>query len=127
MQNEKLALAISEVGWYRFTTMLEYKAQWYGKNVLCIGRFQPSSKLCSHCGTIFKELRLKDRSWTCQVCGTWQERDENAAKNIKTFGLRNRPSTVNVSQEALAYGLRSPLTQSDEWVVHGLILISSRR
>jgi putative transposase len=98
MQNEKLSLSIGEVGWYKFKTMLKYKAQWYGKNVLYIGRFQPSSKLCSNCETVFKELTLKDRSWTCQVCGSHHERDENAAKNIKTFGLRNRPSTVNVSQ-----------------------------
>ncbi|AYD46876.1 RNA-guided endonuclease TnpB family protein [Arachidicoccus soli] len=97
MQNEKIALAIGEVGWHKFKTMLEYKAEWYGKNILYIGRFQPSSKLCSHCGHIFKELSLKDRSWTCQSCGTHHERDENAALNIKTFGLRIKPSTVNVS------------------------------
>ncbi len=98
MQNGKVALAIGEVGWHKFKTMLEYKAEWYGKNILYIGRFQPSSKLCNTCGNIFKELSLKDRSWTCQSCGTHHERDENAAKNIKCFGLRNKPSTVNVSQ-----------------------------
>jgi putative transposase len=97
MQNEKLALSICEVGWHKFKTMLEYKAEWYGKNILYIGRFQPSSKLCNTCGNIFKELSLKDRSWTCLSCGTHHERDENAAKNIKNFGLRNKPSTVNVS------------------------------
>lgn len=97
MQNEKLALSIGEVGWHKFKTMLEYKAEWYGKNILYIGKFQPSSKLCSHCGHIFKELSLKDRSWTCQSCGTTHERDCNAAINIKNFGLRSRPSTVNVS------------------------------
>jgi putative transposase len=97
MQNGKLAFAIGEVGWHKFKTMLEYKAEWYGKNIQYIGRFEPSSKLCSHCGTIFKELSLKDRSWTCPSCGTHHERDENAAKNIKSFGLRNKPSTVNVS------------------------------
>ena len=97
MQNEKLALAIGEVSWQRFKTMLEYKAEWYGKNILYIGRFQPSSKLCSHCGKIFKELSLKDRSWTCQCCGTNHDRDVNAAYNIKNFGLRSKPSTVNVS------------------------------
>lgn len=96
MQNEKLALAIGEVGWHKFKTMLEYKADWYGKNILYIGRFQPSSKLCSHCGHIFKELSLKDRFWTCQSCGTHHERDANAANNIKNFGLRNQPATVNV-------------------------------
>ena len=54
MQNEKLALAIGEVGWHKFKTMLEYKAEWYGKNILYIGRFQPSSKLCNTCGHIFR-------------------------------------------------------------------------
>ena len=97
MQNEKLALAIGEVSWQKFKTMLEYKAEWYGKNILYIGRFQPSSKLCSHCGKIFKELSLKDRSWTCQSCGTNHDRDVNAAYNIKNFGLRTKSSTVNVS------------------------------
>lgn len=97
MQNEKLALAIGEVGWHKFKTMLEYKADWYGKNIQYIGRFEPSSKLCSSCGTIFKELSLKDRSWTCQSCGTHHERDVNAAKNIRTFGLRFKPATANVS------------------------------
>jgi putative transposase len=97
MQNGKLALAIGEVGWHKFKTMLEYKAEWYGKSILYTGRFQPSSKLCSHCGTIFKELSLKDRSWTCLSCGTHHQKDANAANNIKAFGLRNKPSTVNVS------------------------------
>jgi putative transposase len=104
MQNEKLALSIGEAGWHKFKTLLQYKADWYGKNILYVGRFQPSSKLCSHCETVFKELKLKDRSWTCPSCGTHHERDENAAINIKTFGLRNRPSTVNVSCGAVRMG-----------------------
>lgn len=97
MQNENLALAIGEVGWHKFKKMLEYKADWYGKNIQYIGRFEPSSKMCSHCRTIFKELSLKDRLWTCQSCGTHHERDANAAKNIKNFGLRFKPATANVS------------------------------
>ena len=96
MQNRKLALVIGEVGWHKFKSMLEYKAGWYGKNILYIGRFEPSSKLCSYCGNIFKELSWKDRSWTCGSCGTDHGRDANAAHNIKNFGLRNKPSTVNV-------------------------------
>lgn len=97
MQNEKLALAIGEIGWHSFKNMLEYKAEWHGKNILYIGRFAPSSKLCSTCGTIFKELSLKDRSWTCLSCGTPHDRDKNAAKNIKNFGLRSQPMVANVS------------------------------
>jgi putative transposase len=98
MKNDKLALAIGEAGWYQFKTMLEYKAKWYGKNILYISRFTPSSKLYSHCGTIFEELSLNHRSWTCFSCGTHHDRDVNAAQNIKDFGLRNKPSTVNVVQ-----------------------------
>ena len=60
MQNKKLALATGKIGWHKFKTMLEYKADWYGKNIQYIGRFTPSSTLCSDCGTIFKELSLKD-------------------------------------------------------------------
>ena len=96
MQNEKLALAIGEVSWQKFKTMLEYKAEWYGKNILYIGRFQPSSKLCSHCGKIFKELSLKDRSWTCQYCGTNHDRDVNAAYiilRISRLGVSLQPLT----------------------------------
>lgn len=98
VKNGRLALAISEIGWNKFESMLKYKADWYGKNILYIGRFEPSSKLCSNCGKIFKELSLKDRHWTCQSCGTSHDRDSNAATNIKNFGLRNRPSIVNVRQ-----------------------------
>jgi putative transposase len=108
MQNEKLALAIGEVGWSKFKSMLEYKADWYGKNIMDIGRFEPSSKLCSHCGAINKELQLKDRSWTCTCCGTHHDRDLNAAKNIKNIGLRNEPSTVNVVAHSTSVWVEKP-------------------
>ena len=78
--------------------MLVYKAEWYGKNIIEIGRFEPSSKICSTCGTINKELQLSDRSWTCQSCSSTHDRDMNAAINIKNFGLRNKPSVANVVQ-----------------------------
>ena len=101
MQNHKLAFAIGEIGWYKFNTMLEYKAEWYGKNIIRIGRFEPSSKCCSSCGAINKELTLKDRVWTCK-CGEIHDRDVNAAKNIKIFGLRNKPLNANVRHLACA-------------------------
>jgi putative transposase len=98
MKNHKLALAIGEVGWHKFETMLNYKAEWYGKNIIYIGRFEPSSKICSTCGTINKELKLHHRVWTCLKCQSTHDRDVNAAKNIKSFGLRNQPASVNASQ-----------------------------
>jgi putative transposase len=81
--------------------MLEYKAEWYGKNIIRIGRFEPSSKCCSCCGKINKELTLKDRVWTCE-CGEIHDRDVNASVNIKKLGLRNKPSNANVRHLACA-------------------------
>lgn len=89
LKNHCLAQAISDVSWSTFVTMLEYKAEWYGVNILKIGRFDPSSKTCSCCGAINKELQLKDREWTCESCGTLHDRDINAACNIKSFALKN--------------------------------------
>jgi len=92
VKNHNLAQAINDVSWSTFVTMLEYKADWYGKNILRIGRFAPSSKTCSICGNINKELTLKDREWTCSNCSTVLDRDINAAINIKSFALKNNLS-----------------------------------
>ena len=89
LKNHKLAHSISDVSWSTFVTMLKYKADWYGKNLLQIGRFAPSSMACSCCGFINKELTLKDRNWTCKNCNTTHDRDINAAINIKSFALKN--------------------------------------
>jgi len=88
VKNHNLAQAINDVSWSTFVTMLEYKADWYGKNILRIGRFAPSSKTCS-CGVINKDLKLSDRTWTCKSCGVTHDRDILAANNIKTFALKN--------------------------------------
>ena len=93
VQNHKLAQSISDVGWGMFVEMLKYKAEWYGNNILQIGRFEPSSKTCHVCGNINKELTLSDREWTCKNCNTLHDRDINAAINIKNFALRNYLST----------------------------------
>ena len=89
LKNHKLAQSISDAGWGMFVSMLEYKAEWYGKNILKIGTFEPSSKTCSCCGYINKELTLKDREWTCAKCNSVLLRDVNAAINIKSFALKN--------------------------------------
>lgn len=86
MQNHKLAKSIAEASWYRFIEILRYKCNWYGKNLVQIGRFEPSTKLCP-CGYKNNELTLADREWTCPICGTHHDRDVLAANNIKRFAL----------------------------------------
>jgi len=83
--------AITDASWGMLVTMLEYKAEWYGRNILRIGRFDPSSKTCHACGSINKKLTLEDREWTCR-CGVVLDRDVNAAINIKTFALKKHLS-----------------------------------
>ena len=86
MKNHCLAQAISDVSWSEFNRMIEYKAEWYGVNILRIGRFAPSSKTCE-CGSLNKDLKLSDRTWECKSCGRVNERDLLAANNIKKFAL----------------------------------------
>ncbi|MEU2312150.1 RNA-guided endonuclease InsQ/TnpB family protein [Streptomyces albidoflavus] len=86
VKNSRLARAISDAAWADFRSMLEYKAHWYGREVIAVDRWFPSSKLCSACGTLRDKLPLNVRTWTCD-CGTTHDRDVNAAKNLKAAGL----------------------------------------
>ena len=82
-----LAKAIHDVGWGEFVRQLEYKAAWYGRTLVKIDRWYPSSKRCSACGHILDALSLDIRHWTCPVCGIVHDRDVNAAQNILAVGL----------------------------------------
>lgn len=86
-QNHNLAKSISSASWSEFIRQLEYKSEWAGKNVIKIGRFDPSSKMCNNCGYRNQELKLTDREWVCPVCGEKHDRDVNAAINIKKMAL----------------------------------------
>jgi putative transposase len=86
MENSYMARQIADVGWNSFTNILKYKCDWYGKNFIQIGRFEPSSKLCS-CGYINHSLTLKNREWNCPSCNVIHDRDILAANNIKKLGL----------------------------------------
>jgi putative transposase len=86
-QNHYLSKVIKDASWGKFVRQLEYKSDWYGKNVLFIGRFEPSSKLCHKCGYINRDLKLSDREWTCPVCGEHHDRDINAAINIREIAF----------------------------------------
>ncbi len=87
LHNHSLAKSIADVGWGEIIRQLHYKAAWYGRSVVAIDRFFPSSKRCSGCEHILDSLDLDERSWTCPNCGVVHDRDTNAALNIKAAGL----------------------------------------
>lgn len=100
VKNHRLAQALSDIGIYMFNTYMDYKAEWYGKNIIRIGRFEPSSKMCS-CGHIHRGLKLSDRVWACPACGSVNQRDLLAAQNIKKFAfkLNNTARTAGIYAE----------------------------
>ena len=96
VKHPTLAKAISDVGWRKFVRMLEYKATWYGRTLVKIDRWYPSSKRCHVCGHVLDSLALDIRQWTCPACGAVHDRDVNAAQNILAVGL-----TVSASGETV--------------------------
>lgn len=89
MQNHHLAKSIGDASWYMFYEMLKYKCRWYGKTIILVDPFFPSSQLCSHCG--YKNPEVKDlsvRKWDCPECGSHNERDKNASVNILNEAIR---------------------------------------
>lgn len=88
IKNRKLSRPISDASFGEFRRQMQYKCDWYGKNLVVVGRFEPSSKTCNDCGSINETLTLSDREWICANCGTLHDRDFNAAKNIRDIGLK---------------------------------------
>ena len=87
LKNHKLAQAIADASWSELVRQLEYKCQWYGRTLVKIDRWFPSSKRCGHCGHVIEKLPLNIREWDCPECGTHHDRDINAAHNILAAGL----------------------------------------
>ena len=87
MKNRFLSAAIADASWAELVRQLEYKAAWYGRTLVKIDRWFPSSKRCGHCGHVVDKLPLDVREWDCPECGTHHDRDINAANNILAAGL----------------------------------------
>jgi putative transposase len=109
VKNHALAKAISDVGWGEFVRQLDYKARWYGRTLVKIDRFYPSSKTCHACKHELDSLSLDIREWVCPACGVVHDRDTNAALNILAEGLsvaacggNRRPVRVRAQQAVAA-------------------------
>lgn len=88
LRNHKLAKSISDVSWSSFVTKLHYKADWYGREIIKVDKWFPSSQICSECGHKDGKKSLEIREWTCPICHTHHDRDINASINILTESLR---------------------------------------
>jgi putative transposase len=96
-KNHSLAKSISDASWSEFVRQLEYKSLWYGRTLIGIDRWYPSSKRCSSCGHTVSKMPLSVREWTCPECGSIHDRDVNAARNVLTAGLAGLVCGENVS------------------------------
>ncbi|WP_411151978.1 RNA-guided endonuclease InsQ/TnpB family protein [Streptomyces sp. A30] len=110
VKNRTLARAISDASWSEFRSMLEYKAAWYGRQVIAVDRFFPSSRLCSVCGTVEDKMPLSVRTWTCH-CGAAHDRDVNAAKNLLAAGLAASVCGAGVRPQRSSPGGQSAVKQ----------------
>ena len=113
LKNRKLSKAISDLGWRQFRTMLEAKAEMYGRDVAVISRWEPTSQVCSCCGHREGRKKLSIREWQCLNCGSLHDRDVNAAKNIKVAG-----GYLETQNERRRTGKSSLLAQSVDALTH---------
>ncbi len=112
LRNHNLAQSISDVGWAGFMEKLKYKTEWYGKTLLQIGQFEPSTKICNHCGYHNTNLKLHHRKWICPDCESIHDRNVNAAISIRDFAVdkQNLISTVGTTE------IKASLRKPQKWI-----------
>ncbi len=119
VKNHKLARAISDANWGELVRQLDYKAEWYGRELIKIDRYFPSSKRCSNCGHVVEKLPLNIREWDCPKCGSHHDRDINASINILAAGLAVSVCGATVrpeeSKSRKAGALKQKAPNSDAW------------
>jgi putative transposase len=108
LKNRRLAKSISDVSLGELIRQIEYKAGWYGREVVKVDRWYPSSKTCNACGYVNADLTLTEREWACPLCGTDLDRDRNASLNILGEGLRIRARTAGTAGIACGEDVRPP-------------------
>jgi putative transposase len=120
LKNGTLARAISDAAWTELRSMLEYKAQWYGRELIAIDRWHPSSKTCSACGYVKDTMTLSERVFRCQRCGLVLDRDVNAARDILTAGRAVAVCGDGVRPQRSTPGGRSSVKQKAQPAMAGL-------
>lgn len=114
LKSKRCSKSIADAGWGELVRQLEYKALWYGRRLIKIDRFFPSTKTCSECGTTGHVLSLSVREWTCPDCGVHHDRDRNAAINIRTAGLAGIACGENVSLGMHLHSKQSSMKQEPD-------------
>ncbi|MGH3175402.1 MAG: RNA-guided endonuclease InsQ/TnpB family protein, partial [Streptosporangiaceae bacterium] len=122
LKNRRLARVIADCGWAEFRRQLACKCQRYGRQLVVIDRWSPSSKTCSACGHLLAELSLGTRRWTCPGCGTRHHRDINAAKNILAAGLAAAACGADVRHSGSSR-MQSAVKQEPRPVTAGIPLL----
>ncbi|WP_404804736.1 RNA-guided endonuclease TnpB family protein [Microbispora sitophila] len=127
VRDRRQAWAIPDAGWGEFRRQLEYKTQRYGRRLVVIDRWYPSSKTCSACGHLLATLSLSTRHWTCPGCGTRHDRDVNAAKNILVAGRAVSACGADVSRPQGSALRRSAVKQEAQPVRAGIPVLQGRK
>ena len=120
LQNRKLARAISDTSWSELRRQLEYKCRWYGRTLVVVDRFFPSSKTCNACGHLLASLPWSVREWKCPACGTSHDRDVNAARNILAAGLAVSACGASVNPTPRRGGKVAAMKQEPSVAIRGI-------